>query len=166
MWIKSHFFVFVLPDELKMIPNLWYHVCFSFEGRSNKKALMVINDVVVLNETTHVKEFDVAKNDFNKSGIELGSITPTRPNFDSFGGILTDINIWSKPLTIEDMWTYTKTCSTSSMSLNPDILDWSFISIATNHSNITERPVNITGTCRKSSKERNQHCFRILISSQ
>jgi hypothetical protein len=105
--------------------------------------------------------------DFHQIEISLGRITNstimygTNPQalfndphlwnankYNRFSGQLSDINIWSKPISFDNLVLFTKECqSTKALGLQPDLLDWSKTII----NNKSTEFVNIQKTQREDS---------------
>ena len=122
-WIKwdKVFVPFKIIRNL-LQPYIWHHLCFALD----KKSFAVIVDGQQWYESSFENKIS-EKTTFNQ--IQLGSIpyidftsTAYEGNED-FKGELTELNIWDKALSKEEMIELTKTCEIANPA--PDILNWS-----------------------------------------
>ena len=108
-------FVFPIPKD-QIIPHSWHHICI---GKSPETLMFVVEGKVWVE-----KNLDKTGKDTKSSFIDflnIGSADKERPEPDFDGGI-SEINIWSQNLQLEQLVRITSECQ--DVSPNPDILDW------------------------------------------
>ena len=96
-------------------PYIWYHLCFALD----KKSYAVIVDGQQWYESSFENKIS-EKTTFNQ--IRLGSAGEDTI-YEDFKGELTELNIWDKAMSKEEMIELTKTCEIANPA--PDILNWS-----------------------------------------
>ena len=129
------FHIFQIPLETKIIPKMWHHICVAYEQSNNEQAQirMTLDEHILFNNSIINFEPD-SRTDFNFDKVwQLGKCRKAtwvvHPLNIAFRGYLTDFNLWSKALSIEDMLAYTEHCISPSTTvlLTPDIVDWDTI---------------------------------------
>ena len=116
--INSVGFVFEIPKENDVIPFHWHHICVS----SNNQSYTIVfdgqqwyhaNHTLPSSEKTTLKQLD------------LGSPNEYWAHSDgiNFRGLLSELNIWSKSLSVTQIVKITRNCG--KVDPIPDILDWS-----------------------------------------
>jgi len=106
---------FVWKGVLSMSPTTWNSLCLSYDA-SNKWMIVGINGVALFNSELSMPNIP---GKFNMSFIEIGKT-------NNFRGYFTDFNIWSKPLSLEDIAKYSsQDLSKITLYPKPDVLGWS-----------------------------------------
>ena len=118
-WIKwdEGFVPFkIIKNQLQ--PYIWHHLCFALD----KKYFVVIVDGQQWYESSFENKIP-EKTTFNQ--IQLGSMDEDTEStlYEDFKGRLTELNIWDKALSKEEMIELTKTCKIANPAA--DILNWS-----------------------------------------
>ena len=110
----NHFQSFIWRDIIPLTRNLWNSFCVRFHPSFLTMAL-TINGLQVVNATDK-KQMSPNKNDF--SDIILGSVY--------FTGQISDLNIWSRVLSNEELEQYSNGCNYEFVgNSKPDIISWS-----------------------------------------
>ena len=110
-------------------PYLWHHLCYTMD----KESFMVIIDGKKVYQSkysnTTLNQIASANMFLKRTKIQqirLGSLVPNEiafSHYENFKGELTELNIWDKALSKEEMIELTKSCKIASPA--PDILNWS-----------------------------------------
>ena len=78
-----------------------------------------------------------------------------------FRGSITDINIWNRPLTLQEVDVYTKGCDNSS-SLQPEVLEWPNLNISFRGKNVKSTSVVRADICTRQKTGENLSEMKIL----
>ena len=111
-------FVFEIPRNNGVLPFHWHHICVSTREDSytivlDERTWYHVNNPLVSSEKTTLKQLDLG---FTKEyWIFSDGI--------NFRGLLSELNIWSKSLSVTQMVKITRNCG--KVDPIPDILDWS-----------------------------------------
>jgi hypothetical protein len=115
--INQRSYIFLYPN-ITMLPNQWQHFCFSYSTTHNNSLWLVINGQLL-----HDNFIDLLPLNWtlNNSIVNFGF----RPNTEyHFYGTMTEVNIWSKALSVQTMTTITSTCQDAE-DYKPDLFAWS-----------------------------------------
>ena len=111
-------FVFDIPKDNGVLPFHWHHICFSTRKDSytivlDGKQWYHVNHTLMSSEKSTLKRLDFEST--KEYWIYSDGI--------NFRGLLSELNIWSKSLSITEMVKITRNCG--KVDPIPDILDWS-----------------------------------------
>jgi hypothetical protein len=119
-------------EDGSIVPKQWHSICYSFDT-TNKNITIVFDGTLLTGSITDFPQFNISLSRMTNSTISYGTNlrfsdpliwTPTQRN--RFSGQLSDINIWSKPISFDNLVLFTQDCqSTKALGLPPDFLDWS-----------------------------------------
>ena len=103
----------------------WNHICFSI---SMNQLSIVLNGQILLNDKVDL----VTKEIINPTLWLGGIISKTKYYVDKrFVGLITDVHLWSRSLSIDDLIFISKSNTISSMKF-PDLFTWSTLRIQSN----------------------------------
>ena len=114
--VNGEVIYFKIPKDNGIRPFYWHHICISL----NEKLIMVVVDGKQWSNGTHkIKQFQsISLNQFFMGSMyKLGSLRE-----DNFKGELSELNIWSDSLSMNNLIDITKSCSHPKPL--PDILQW------------------------------------------
>ena len=114
--VNGEVIYFKIPKDNGIRPFYWHHICISL----NEKLFMVVVDGKQWSNGTHkIKQFQsISLNQFFMGSMyKLGSLRE-----DNFEGELSELNIWSDSLSMNNLIDITKSCSHPKPL--PDILQW------------------------------------------
>ena len=116
--INSAAFFFEIPIENGVLPFQWHHICFS----SKENSYTIVIDG---NKWYHANHAKVSLEKKTVTRLDLGSTNEYWVYSDgiNFKGLLSELNIWSKPLSLSQMVEITTNCG--KVDPIPDILNWS-----------------------------------------
>ena len=102
--VNGEEFYFRIPKDSGIRPFYWHHICISL---NNEKHWVVVDGKQWSNGTHEIKPFqNISINQlFIGTTYELGSIE------DNFKGELSELNIWSSSLSMDNLIDLTKGCS-------------------------------------------------------
>ena len=112
---------FEIPKDNAVKPFHWRHICVS----SNKKSYTIVSDGQQWYHANHaVGSFE----NTTLKRLDLGVLGSTNEywvwsNSVNFKGLLSELNIWSKPLSLIQMKKITRNCG--KVDPIPDLLNWS-----------------------------------------
>jgi hypothetical protein len=142
------------------LPKQWHSLCFALD-MATKNLTIVFDGRLLKGSITDFHQIEISLGRITNSTIMYGTNPQALFNdphlwkankYNRFIGQLSDINIWSKPISIDNLILFTGECqSTKALGLQPDLLDWSktIINImSTEYVNIqkTERKDTICST--------------------
>jgi hypothetical protein len=134
---------------------------------ATKNLTIVFDGTLLKGSITDFHQFDIRLGRITNSTILYGA-TPMvndphlwkTTKLNRFSGQLSDINIWSKPISFDNLVLFTGECqSTKALGLQPDLLDWSKTII----DNKSTEFVNIQKTQRKDSICRTGHGYELKL---
>jgi hypothetical protein len=128
-------YLFYMEDR-SIVPKQWHSLCYAVD-KLNKNLTIVFDGKRLKGSITDIPQFNISLSRMTNSTIMFGTNQDivNRPHiwsptnvFNRFSGQLSDINIWSKPLSFDNLVLFTRECqSTKVLGLQPDLLDWSKI---------------------------------------
>jgi hypothetical protein len=143
--LNREILIFKIP-KTGIDPFNWHHLCFN----SDEKSYKVVADGLIWHEAEHKK---TNNRTFSKtSQIRFGSTYENLTHFSGYQdytGDLSELNIWGKALSEEEMIDMTQNCG--KVHPPPDILNWSEIEnsikelTGKNHTKPVERLCNSYG---------------------
>ena len=113
--------IFKIPKDNNIKPFHWHHICVT----SNENAFRVVAEGKLWYQRNHTMK---PLNTTNLSKLNIGS-NPPSSHFgggENFKGKLSELNIWSKSLSLVDIMNITKKCEYPKPI--PDVLNWSNVS--------------------------------------
>ena len=114
---------FEIPEDNGVLPFHWHHICFS----SNKDSHTIVLDGGDLDGHIWHQEKNAQGSVEKKTvtRLDLGSTNDywVYPDGIEFKGLLSELNIWSKSLSVPQMKNITKKCG--KVDPIPDLLNWS-----------------------------------------
>jgi len=119
----------VIPISL----SFWNSICASFNS-TDLTLILLVNGQILLNTTEKSSYIKSYLNDLMDTSIQLG--------LGNFSALITDLNVWSRPLSVTDLYKYSSGCSTNAIEiLKPDKVIWSRLKIINkNNSNSKSIP--------------------------
>ena len=126
-------------DRIKFEPLVWYSLCLAYTS-SKQNILFTINREVAINHT------------FMAEKVATFTLKPTHTigtsSSDPFVGIITDLNIWNKPLSLQELH-YFADCNTVDISgPNRDMaLRWSDVAGVQNQTGVEIIKVDYDEIC-------------------
>ena len=121
-------YIFKFPEEMKIVPEQWYHVCVSYENKSIAKAQikMYFDGIKLVDKEIHSPNEStvfVLKPTWRLGYCKESLLDPT---VEITRGSIRDFSAWSRALTNDEMLTFTKDCSVDNETTNlkPDIIEW------------------------------------------
>jgi hypothetical protein len=120
-----------------IVPKQWHSLCYSFDTTTNRITI-VFDGRLLKGSITDFPQFNISLSRMTNSSILYGAnsfipephIWNADKRLNRFSGQLSDINIWSKPISFDSLVLFTKECqSTKALGIQPDLLDWSKIDL-------------------------------------
>ena len=120
---------FEWPDSNLLLLTTWNPICVNYNSRTQRLNIFV-NGTDVLNNKYVGNEDNILIN----SSIELGGVRK-----DPFSGKITDLNIWNRPLTENEIKGYSLNCDESMFAPEQPLL-WSKLNFSaiSNNSNVIQ----------------------------
>ena len=114
--LNGESFYFKIPKDIGIRPFHWYHICVSL----NEETYWVVVDGQQWSNGTHkIKPFQ----NISVAQFFMGSAYKYVENWENnFKGELSELNIWSNSLSMNDLIYITKHCSHPKPA--PDVLQW------------------------------------------
>ena len=136
------YYIFQYPHPDYLVPEQWYHVCISYKHINADKAIleMVLDGTSLINKEIEIHEALSVLNLSKIWRLGLGKSNILEYGPQTFRGIMSDLNIWSSPLTQDEMKKFASDCQNYGVTPKhfPDILSWSELKIADKGSFVTE----------------------------
>ena len=144
---ELRYYIFKYPNSDYLVPEQWYHICVSYnrthdtmatlnmylDGRNViKRDIETPNTTFVLNLTSSWR-LGLCKNNVFEYGPQ------------TFRGQLSDLNIWSRPLTDDAMRQFTGHCQNAVTANNdiPDVLHWDEIEVLDRGKFVSKSPSDL-----------------------
>ena len=111
-------YMFMVPREIKLSPYQWYHICVSYEQTMvTQHVVMVMNGLKLVNESVQTPKNFAAAGFTLESTWRLGyckhGYWMTGPLNTITRGEVSDFNVWSRFLSIEELIQFTDHCNSS-----------------------------------------------------
>ncbi len=124
------------PEYNPVLPNIWNHFCLSFESSGESNRLNIVLDGILLHDDlVNLPPLNLSLVKMNQAGLTLGfnrneqgiyrAENPLATNL--LHGSITQLNMWTSSLKIEDMIQLTtgQSCQLPDNLSHPDLFDWS-----------------------------------------
>ena len=155
--INEIYHMFQVPFDI--IPKVWYHICvvYNVGGLQNDSKLSIaLNNVIILNKylTTDLSTPIYLQRNYWRIGYCKEANWIISPLNVIFRGKITDFNVWSSPLSTNQVLYFTKDCKDIAKiegSL-PDIISWNSITIANQGRNFEEERMELPSLCKTHKK--------------
>lgn len=108
--------IFQIPVQDSVVPYSWYHLCLSIDHAN----LLVVTEGQVWYQSD---DNDLVSNTLIKTFLIGHKASPSKRT-SNLKGAFSELNIWSKSLTQEDLQEITTNCGPLSSSTVPDTLHW------------------------------------------
>ena len=155
---RKSYIMYQLKEAL--VPLKWYHICASYK---NCHFMMVVNNENVENQTFSDTDCQNTANITLQPTLRVGRcsgdsfIFPDNPMRSITRGTLTDLNVWSKMLTIEEMKRFTKTCE--DMASKPDLISWNNLNVLKIGLNAKQINLSANDVCSYNDEEKTSVIF-------
>ena len=133
LFFHGIYYIFKFPEEIKIVPEQWYHVCVSYEHKNIAKAQikMFFDGISLIDKIIHTPNDSTAF--ILKPTWRLGYCTESLldPTVEITRGSIRDFGAWSRALTDEEMLAFTRDCSIDNKKTNlkPDIIEWNTMQV-------------------------------------
>ena len=119
--------------------SFWNSICASF-NYTDLTLILLINNQIILNLT----EKSLSKDYYFKDPLDIS--IDLKPS--GFSGLITDLNMWSRPLSVNDLYQYScRRSKNFTESLKPDKVIWSRFNI-TNNTNSKPLIIPVEDLCQ------------------
>ncbi len=113
---------------VRLLPKVWYHFCIAVDYIT-KSMTFVWNGELLHDDLIGIEDLRPPRQLLENERIDLfiGYTEGTPPldfSNDFFHGHMTDINIWSKALPLDQLQRFTQNCHSGVTQPSPDLLNW------------------------------------------
>jgi hypothetical protein len=124
--------LFVIKNQ-PVLPKQWHSICYSVNATDNNSLSIVFDGELLNGSKKGIIPVYIRSDKMNNATLKLGLLPVVKngawnpKTYSRFDGLMSEIYMWTSPLSIDNMIQFTKGCkSPAALQLTtPDLFDWS-----------------------------------------